>query len=244
MLSIIIPVYNNSNVLEQQLPLLLDFLNIRSFSFEIILVDDGSTDYQKVKDFAQKINCYLVTHKANMGKGAAIRSGMREIKGDYCLFTDADIPFLFEDLIRMYEHLNSGQYDMVVGDRSLSDSKYFEHITIKRRIASKFFSSLVEFTGLRDFPDTQCGIKAFTKSAATKLFNESIINGFAFDVEILSLAQYNKLHIFRQPVTLRQNSSSSVNLFYHSLEMVRDIIRIRTRIKQLKKKFQPVNYSN
>jgi dolichyl-phosphate beta-glucosyltransferase len=233
-LSLIIPVYNNSETLQQQLPLLQEFLTKQSFPHEIILVDDGSVDHQKVTTVSQNLKCRLVVHKTNLGKGAAIRSGMLQAKGTYCLFTDADIPFIFDDLVKLYENLNSGLYDMVVGDRSLNASNYYSHVAIERRIASKFFSLLVGYAGLKGFPDTQCGIKGFTITAVNTLFKESIINGFAFDVEILSLAQLHNLRILRQPITLRNSSSSSVHLFYHSLEMARDVMRIRMQLKRLK----------
>lgn len=142
-LSIIIPSYKNAVILDNNLPYLITNLSKCDFTNEIIIVDDGSDDNGKTKDIASKYNCKFILSETNKGKGNAVRLGMISATGKYRIFTDADIPYEFENITNMLYYLDFKEFEMVVGDRTLENSKYFSEITVSRNLGSKIFSFIV-----------------------------------------------------------------------------------------------------
>jgi len=228
-------VFNNSNALESNLPFLINELNKKKYDFEIIIVDDGSKDQVITKKIAQNFNAVFIGLDKNKGKGAAIKEGMNNAKGDFRIFTDADIPYEFESLEKMISEYKSGKSNLIIGDRTLVKSKYYDSLSFIRNFGSKLFSLLVGSIFRSGLSDTQCGLKGFTANTAKYLFSKSRINGFAFDVEILYLADKYKYQIQRVPVKLRNQSTSSVKVLKHGLFMFIDLIKIK--INQILKRY-------
>lgn len=225
-LSIIIPSYKNALVLENNLPYLFQNLMQCNFSFEVIVVDDGSNDNGKTKEVADKFNCIYILSEQNKGKGNAVRLGMQNAKGRFRIFTDADVPYQFTNVKNMLHYLDFKEFDMVVGDRTLKDSKYFSEITASRSIGSKIFSFIVgRFIAGGQF-DTQCGLKGFRDSVADDLFSVSRINGFTLDVELFYIAYKRNYDIKCIPVELRSNDGNSVNVLLHGVKMLFDLPKI------------------
>jgi dolichyl-phosphate beta-glucosyltransferase len=123
-LSIVIPAYKCADVLEKNLPGFITHLESLNFPFEIIVVDDGSNDADNTRRVAQKYSCSYTANPVNLGKGAAVRRGMLEAKGEYRIFTDGDIPYEYEAIKTMLYYLHEKEFDMVVGDRKLRRSMY------------------------------------------------------------------------------------------------------------------------
>lgn len=228
MLSIIIPSYNSAKVLKNQLPGFIQYMNSAfGTSYEIIVVDDGSEDDGETKKVVTDLNCIYLANPKNMGKGAAVRNGMLHANGDYRIFTDADIPFEYKAIENFYKYLKEKEFDMVIGDRSLPDSNYFNEISKKRKLGSNVFTFVVGRFITTGIPDTQCGLKGFSAAVAKDIFGVSRINGFAFDVETAYIALKRNYDIKRLPVVLRSQEGSSVSLLRHSFGMVRDIFKIK-----------------
>ena len=227
MLSIVLPSYKSGAILAKNLPPFISFLKKESIEHEIIIVDDGSADNGATREIALANGCSFYQHKQNMGKGAAIKTGMLASRGEYCLFTDADIPFAYDAISRFLYYLDFKEFDIVIGDRNLPGSVYFEKITPLRKAFSGIFSFFVARFVTGGFFDTQCGIKAFKASVAQDIFSVTRIQRFSSDIEILYVALKRNYDIKRLPVSLRNNEGSSVRLISDSFIMALDIFRIR-----------------
>jgi len=227
MLSIVIPSYKGSCTLAKTLPGLIIFLRQEKIEHEIIIVDDGSPDHGATKEVALANQCLFYQHECNKGKGAAVKTGMLAARGEYRLFTDADIPFEYEAIPRFLYYLDFKEFDIVIGDRTLPDSVYFAKISPLRKVASNIFSFFVARFVAGGFFDTQCGIKAFKASVAQDIFSVTRIRRFSADIEMLYVALKRNYDIKRLPVRLRFNEGSSVRLVTDSIIMVIDIFRIR-----------------
>lgn len=228
MVSIIIPSYKGAEILQKNVPVLLDYLSINNVEYEVIIVDDGSDDNGRTKNVAEKLNCIYVENSKNLGKGAAIRNGILKAKGEVRIYTDADIPFEPDAISTIIKYIQVKEFDLVIGDRTLSQSEYFQSITLSRKFSSKLFTFFVGRFVTTGLYDTQCGIKGFKGSVAVELFSKSTLNGFAFDVELLYMSLKKNFDIKRIEVKLRNNEEeSSVNLFKHSIPMIVDLFRIK-----------------
>jgi dolichyl-phosphate beta-glucosyltransferase len=228
-LSLIIPCYKAAPILERSLSPLQVYLKSRGLRAQILLVDDGSDDAGATAKIAAQSGCVYLANPINQGKGAAVKRGMLAAEGAVCLFTDADIPFGFSSIEQFYQTLRHGDCDMVIGDRSLKDSAYSSRLSYQRALASYVFRMVVGQAITAQFPDTQCGLKGFSLKAAQALFSHVETEGFAFDVEVLYLAKYANLKVRRLPVQLQNQGDSSVRLFTHAPQMLRELVRIRSR---------------
>jgi dolichyl-phosphate beta-glucosyltransferase len=227
MLSIILPSYKGSEILSRNLPLLVEYLNKKNIGHEIIVVDDGSEDSGSTKKVAEQYGCHYLENVRNMGKGAAVRKGMLHAKGEYRIFTDADIPFEFDSLEKFLHYLDFKEFDVVIGDRTLPGSAYFMEISKTRKFSSGLFSFLVGRFVTGGMLDTQCGLKGFKAAVAEDLFSVSIVNGFAFDVELLYIALKRNYDVKRLPVRLRTNETSTIRLAKEGIKMVADILTLK-----------------
>ncbi len=226
LLSVVIPCYNSSAVLANNLPVLLTFLSAQPYTSEVVVVDDGSADGKALEAVCAQHSVRYLCLPENRGKGAAVRLGMLQAQGEIRLFTDADIPYETEAITAMFHYLNDMEYHLVVGDRKLPGSVYFQGVAFNRGIGSKLFSRFVGNFVASGLYDTQCGIKAFRREVAEDLFGVGRINGFAFDVELLYLGLKRNYDIKRIPVKLRSTEGSSVSLLRHSLGMMVDVANI------------------
>lgn len=226
-ISLVIPTFNDAFALTKNYPILLDYLQASSHNWELIIVDDGSQDTQAITLFSQQNQVALICLKQNRGKGAAIREGILKAKGEIVIYTDADIPFECAALDQIIEYIHVKEFDLVIGDRGLKDSDYFNQIAPKRKFGSGLFTFFVGRFVTTGFSDTQCGLKGFKQTVAQRLFSRTQLNSFAFDVELLYIALKWNLDIKKIPVKLRSADGNSVNLIKHGPRMVFDLFRIK-----------------
>lgn len=227
-LSIVLPSYKDAELLRSQLPAFIAWLNAKIGSYELIIVDDGSDDAGATENIAKENKVIFIRQEKNSGKGAAVRKGMLAAKGEYRIFTDADIPFEFEAIENFLHYIKEKEFDIAIGDRRLPDSNYFSKIKGARKVGSNIFTFFVGRFITTGFSDTQCGIKGFKGKVADDLFSVARLNGFAFDVEILYIALKRNYDIKRLPVHFRSNhDDSSVSLMRHAPGMLMDLFRIK-----------------
>lgn len=227
-LSIILPSYKSATTLESQLPAFAAWVRARQPDAEIIVVDDCSNDAGATERVAKNNNSVFVGLKRNLGKGGAVRAGMQVAKGDFRIFTDADIPFEYEAIDRLFHYLSEKEFHVVVGDRTLPESKYFSEIKGSRKAGSGLFSFFVGRFITTGLFDTQCGLKGFSAVVANDIFNAGRLNGFAFDVELLYISLKRNYDIKRLPVAFRSShEESSVSLLRHAPGMLIDLFRIK-----------------
>lgn len=230
-LSLVIPAYNERDIIESTVKTTLARLEAMSLDCELVVVDDGSTD--GTPDLLRAIadtRLRLVEYAPNRGKGAAVRAGMLAAAGDYIFCTDADLAYGLENIPSMLAKLENTGCDLVIGSRRLNGQGYKDY-PLLRLITSKGFALIVRV--LSGLPyDTQCGIKGYRREAAQALFSRCATDGFAFDFEVLLRAQKAGMAVEQEAVTIVNHRDSKVNLLRDSARMFRDLLRIRARVRQ------------
>ncbi|MFA6251961.1 MAG: dolichyl-phosphate beta-glucosyltransferase [Candidatus Paceibacterota bacterium] len=226
MISVIIPVYNEEKRIPRTLDGLFSFLKTNGIEAEVILVNDGSSDNTvKCLKTVTLSNLKIINFAKNKGKGAAVREGALSAIGEIIIFMDADGSTRLEHITEVINFLNTG-YDVAIGSRELKESKIIKKQSSFRELLGKTFSIMVKTIGLSHITDTQCGFKGFKKEAAKEIFEISKINRFAFDVEILYIANKLGCKIKEIPVKWENDENSKVDL-KNIIIMFFDIIKIR-----------------
>lgn len=237
-LSVIIPVYNESSIIENSIKEFDKYLRDNFSDYELIFSDDGSTDNcgQAVLEYAKdNPRVKLVRYEKNRGKGCAVRTGMLASSGDVALFTDCDIAFgvdVIGNMVKCFEENKGTQ--MIVGSRNLSKDGY-EGYTPVRKFASKLYIKALCIIGGFRLTDSQCGIKGFTKDAAHDIFSRCETDGFAFDFEAIMTASALGYKIKEMPVKIINHRQSKVHVFSDALKMLSDVIKIKRRVKRKQK---------
>jgi dolichyl-phosphate beta-glucosyltransferase len=219
-LSIIIPAYNEAKLIEKNLRELTQVFP----DAELIVINEGSTDETatNIKIFDSQI--MLIDNCLNTGKGFAIRQGMLMASGDYFIFTDADLPFGTEGIKKIQTALVDGNVDVVIAEK----------VEYKRGIiylsARKIIRIMIFLLFRFPFQDTQAGLKGFTRQAAVDIFKNSIINGYAIDIEILWIAKKKQFRVESLNFIARRNELRRSHFNAKSgLSLVFDIIKIRLK---------------
>lgn len=228
-LSVVIPAYNEGFRIPSALRQTLEYLERRGKKYEVLIVDDGSTDdtSERVEQVCREAPAVrLLRHSTNHGKGFAVRAGMLQASGEYLLFTDADLSSPMTEADRLLEPLQNG-YDVVVGSRALKPEWVSPRQPWWRETGGKIFNLFVRFFVSPDIRDTQCGFKAFRREAAQAIFSCQTIPGFGFDVEILYLARKFGYRILEVPVHWGNDERTKVRPLRDGQRMFLDLLRIR-----------------
>jgi len=224
--SLVVPAWNEADVIEDSVRMVMGFADAHQWNLEIVVVDDGSTDgtADRVRGLEDdRVNVLQLDR--NRGKGAAVRTGMLAAQGRKVLFTDADIPYRLSDLATVVERLDDAP--IVVGDRTLQGAEFSVPVSLLRRMASVVFSQIINLLITDENYDTQCGLKGFTQEAAQMVFGKTTFDHFGFDVEIIYIALKQGYRIDRVAVVLERNRRSSVSVVRDSLLMLRDLFRLK-----------------
>jgi len=232
-ISIVIPAYDESSRILATLALLSDYLSEHFKNHEIIVVNDGSRDDTVgvvLKVQKEKNSLKLISYKINRGKGYAIRKGIGSSKGDVILISDADLSTPIDEVEKLLIEFNNG-YDVVIGSRALEGSNIVVRQPWWREFMGKTFNRFVRLTLLKEFMDTQCGFKLFKGDVARAIFKRATIDRFAYDVEVLYLAGRAGYKIKEVPIRWVNSPHSKVKPVKDSMEMLKDLIRIRLRGK-------------
>lgn len=231
-LSVVIPIHNSAHFLEARLRTLSEYLQSARITYEIIAVDDGSSDGSPaILNKLQLPNLRIIIHKQNKGKFGAIASGMAEAGGNCCLFTDADVPYELSAIPYIVKLVNERQLHIVIGDRTLPGSHYRSDLTAIRKLMTVGFTFFVRVFVTGGLFDTQCGMKAFRRDVAKEIFPLLQETGFAGDVELLYIALKHNLEIKRIPARLQYQGNSTVRPMRDALRMLRTVLNIRGRFK-------------
>ena len=229
-ISVIVPAYNEETRLPSTLNRIIEYLDGKQFSFaEILVVDDGSRDGTAavISDFARRHPCVrLVPNPGNRGKGYSVRHGMLEARGDWALFTDADLSAPIEELEKLTEAARRESAEVAIGSRALDRSLVGVHQPLLREYAGRFFNLVMRaVTGLR-FRDTQCGFKLFQREAARRIFAMQRLERFGFDAEVLFIAGRMGYRTVETPVRWNDVAGSKVGTL-QGLNGFVDLLRIR-----------------
>jgi len=234
-LSVIIPAFNEEyNLRTGVLDSVYDYLQEQKYSWEILFVDDGSTDstLRIAEDFARKHGNFFVLKEPHRGKGGTVIAGILKAKGEIILFTDADQATPIDQLEKVLPKFSSG-FDVVIGSRHGR-----EGAPLVRKIMASGFSLLRLLVLRLPFKDTQCGFKAFTSFSAREIFKRlklfsaergnvgaSVTAGF--DLEILYVARKLGYKIAEIPVDWHHKEGTKVDPIKDSIEGLRGLIMVR-----------------
>jgi glycosyltransferase involved in cell wall biosynthesis len=231
--SIVIPCFNEAARIGKTLRATLDYLASAAPESELIVVNDGSTDttarITREVFSNTKIATRLIENFPNRGKGAAVRSGLLAAQRPIGLFSDADLSTPLGETPKLIEPIANGDIDVAFGSRAIDRSLIGQHQPWRREQAGRIFNLLVRVATGLPFWDTQCGFKAFRLEVCRPIIQAARIDGFAFDVELLYLAQRAGLRIREIPVRWNHAEGSKVDFIHDSLRMLREVIALRIR---------------
>ncbi|MBT0664493.1 glycosyltransferase family 2 protein [Geobacter pelophilus] len=228
-ISITIPAYNEESRLPGYLNSILAYISQNNISYEIIVVDDGSTDSTSaiVKSYSENNpNIKLIRLSHNCGKGYAVKTGMLLAKGKLRLFADADGATPINELDRLKKYIDSGAA-VVIASRALKDNSCTIRAHLHRKIIGSIFNFIARLLTVKGIHDTQCGFKLFTEEAAKTIFPLQQINGFGFDVELLFISQIKGYKIEEVSVNWTDIPITKVKLFRDSWLMFTDVLKVR-----------------
>lgn len=227
-LSIIIPAYNEAKRLPLTLIDIDKHLEQQEYSYEILVVNDGSTDEtaEIVNRFLPLVqNMKLIDNKVNRGKGAVVRQGMLAAKGTWRLFMDADNSTSIVEFNKMIPYFKE-RYEVVIGSRDVKGAKTSPSQPLHKRILGNIGNLIIQALLVPGVWDTQCGFKCFSDEAAEKIFRLAKIDRWGFDAEALALARLLGYKIKEMPVFWVNDPRTHVSLKTY-LQVLLETVKIR-----------------
>ncbi len=226
LISLIIPAYNEENRLPRALEQVFTFLEKQSFPFEVVVVENGSTDrtLEIAHSFAAGKPNLLVIHEKTKGKGIAVQRGVLAARGEYRFICDTDLSMPIEEVLKFLPP-QLHDFDVAIGSREAQGSIRYDEPSY-RHWGGRMVNLLIRMLILPGFQDTQCGFKCFRAESTLPLFEGQTLHGWSFDIELLYLARKRKLRIKEVPINWYFDADSKVNAVRDALKMISDIFRI------------------
>jgi len=228
-LSIVIPAYNEEKRIGKTLKRILKFIATKSFTAEILVVDDGSVDgtVDVVNSFSnEKIPLKVIGYEKNRGKGYAIKTGMLAAGGEYALFTDADMSTPVEMLERFEPHMKDG-VEVIIGTRKTAGAYVGKHQPFYRENMGKVFTWLSNRLLGLDTSDFTCGFKCFHRRTIEPVFGSQRISGWGYDTEIIFIARRKGFRIQEVPVSWYNDEATRVKLWKNVFTCLSELYQIR-----------------
>lgn len=233
-LSLVIPAFEEARRIPATIAALAEFGASLPFTHEALIVVERSAD--GTLDLARQLAApdaaiEVIDNQVQRGKGFAVRSGMLRARGAHIFYMDADLSVPLREVTAFLEHFAAHpEIQVLVGNRRHAQSRITRRQSIVRRGMGQLFNSILQTLSLVSLHDTQCGFKAFRRHAAREIFERQTIDGFAFDVEVLLLAEHLGHEIADLPVEWINSPESKVRIIRDSLAMLRDTLRVRARL--------------
>jgi dolichyl-phosphate beta-glucosyltransferase len=229
--SLVIPAYNEESRIDACVRGVAEWVAGRpgAMSWEVLLVDDGSRDatVSRARDAAAShgLELRVISFPENRGKGAAIRAGVLEARGDPVLISDADLSTPLSEWAKLAERLPT--HPVAIGSRALQQDLVRKRQSFHRVLLGRAGNRLIQLLAVPGIQDTQCGFKLFTAAAARELFRAARVDRFAWDVEILYLARRRGMAIAEVPVLWFNSPESKVRVVRDAIQTLWDVTRIR-----------------
>ncbi len=228
-LSIVIPAHNEAKRLPPSLEKIHSFLSQQAFTFEVLVVENGSTDdtLAVAKSFIEKMPYLRVIYEEERGKGLAVKRGMLAAKGEYRFFCDADLSMPIEQVLRFIPPALE-DVEVAIGSREVNGSHRIDEPEY-RHLIGRVFNTIVRWIVLPGLQDTQCGFKCFRGDIADKVFALQTLTGMSFDAEVLFIARKMGYRIQEVPIDWTFDADSRVRLVQDSMRMAFDLLDIRLK---------------
>ena len=229
-LSIVLPAYNEEDNIVRAISKVDEAISSLGFTYEIIVVNDGSNDgtVKRALEYAQNNNhVRVIGYPRNMGKGYAIKTGFMKAKGHAVIFLDSDLDI---KPVRVKQYIQALDYgDIVIASKRHPNSRV--EVPPLRRFLSRGFNLLVRLLTRLDVSDTQSGLKAMRKDSLEKVFSSLLVKRYAFDVELLAVANLYGLKIIEMPVSLKITNSlfNPKEIFKMFIDLLAITYRIRIK---------------
>ncbi len=239
-LSFVIPAYNEENFIEDTLGTIDAIIMGKNLPYEIVVVDDGSGDstLAKAKSYANKNgHVKVVSYSKNVGKGHAVKTGFLESTGNIVIFADGDMEIDLRTLSKYLDALNHS--DIVIASKKHKDSQV--KVPVSRRILSEVFNSMVRILTGVHLKDTQSGLKAMRKSAFIDIFPRLAVKRYAFDVELLAVANLYGLKVMEMPVNIKLEAKFKPSEMWR---MFLDLLGIAYRLRIIQWYQRPIAKKN
>jgi dolichyl-phosphate beta-glucosyltransferase len=230
--SIVVPAYNEEARLTGTLEKLSSFLAQRADSWEVRVVDDGSTDgTSAIVERAAAANAGIVLQREpHRGKGGAVKAGLLAARMPFRFICDADLSMPVEELPRFLPPLLNA-FDVAIGSREGHGARRIGE-PLARHLAGRAFNYAVQRLTVPGIEDTQCGFKMFTAEAVDAIFPFVTVDGWAFDIEVLCIARAKGLRIVEVPIEWHYRRESQLNLVRDGVAMFSELLRIRRRARR------------
>lgn len=232
-LSIVIPAFNEAARLGSTLARIGEYAAWTHGTYEVIVVDDGSTDPTSAVARQRPpgpLAVRVLTRASNRGKGYSVREGMLAANGDLILMCDADLSAPIEEVEKLLSWVGRG-HDIAIGSRDLPDSRLAPPQPLPRRVAATLFRALRRRLLLPELRDTQCGFKLFTRRAAHDVFAQATIDGWLFDCEVLALARQRGYRIAEVGIVWSHHPHSRVRPWREAWTALPTLWAIRRRLR-------------
>ena len=235
--SIVIPAYNESERIVAPLRTILSFVEASETVYEIIVVDDGSSDDTTEvarRIFAERpsVATNVIRYENNRGKGFAVNTGLQAANADIAVFTDADLSTPITEIDKLTGPIASGEYDVTFGSRALDRSLIGTHQSWLRENGGRIINFMIRTMSGLDFADTQCGFKAFNMIKFRPLLEVMAIDRFGFDIEFLYVANYHGLRLAEIAVRWNDVAGSKVSPIRDTRRMMGELMQIRRNAKK------------
>ena len=232
LLSVIIPAYNEGSRLPKTLPQVIDFVSSQDYNAEIVVVDNNSSD--DTRAFSERLSedypFLKVLFEPAQGKGAAVRTGMRNALGEYLFMADADLSMPISEVSKFLPP-KLDDYDVAIASREVDGAVRYNEPGY-RHLMGRVFNLVVKILAVPGFQDTQAGFKCFKREAALDILAKQTIDGWAFDVELLYIAQRRGYRIVEVPINWYYRSNSRINPIGDAFDMFREVVGIRMNGKK------------
>jgi glycosyltransferase involved in cell wall biosynthesis len=231
-LSIIIPAYNEESRLPDTLEKVDSFLSEQIYSSEVWIVDNNSTDHTSdiIQDFAARHPNFQGLFEKQPGKGAAVKHGMLQARGEYSFMCDADLSMPIDEINRFLPPQLEG-VDIAIASREAPGAIRYDEPQF-RHIGGRLLNYFIQLLALPGLNDTQCGFKCFSSRAAKDLFQHQTLPGWSFDIELLYIARKRGYTTEAIPIPWFYHQESKVNAFRDALKILLDIRVIKRNAKQ------------
>ncbi len=228
-LSIVIPAYNEARRLESTIDTVCRYLRGHPWTWEVRVVDDGSRD--ATATIAERLATgeprVVVQREPHRGKGGAVKAGLLSARGAFRFICDADLSMPITEVGRFLPPALH-RFDVAIGTREGLGARRVGEPSY-RHVMGRLFNGVVQRLALPGIEDSQCGFKMFTADAVRSIFPLVTIDGWAFDVEVLTIAREQRLRIVEVPIEWHYRSESQVSMLRDGLGMLRELLRIRLR---------------